>query len=255
MPTLPTGIDQRSACRHPDWTGPDDLEIKIQELREISDWEKAIYVKIGWARPKYDVALAVKSGADVVVLDGMQGGTGATQDVFIEHAGIPTLPALRQAVEALQELDMHRKVQLVISGGIRSGADVAKALAMGADAVSIGTAALIALNCNKPIFEDDYRALGTEPGYCHHCHTGRCPVGITTQDPALEERLVVAEGARKVRNYLTLLTLEAQTLARACGKSHLLNLEPEDLAALTVEAEANAGVPLAGAGLVPGRGG
>src|SRR5437763_5169780 len=167
MRTLPTGIDQRSACRHPDWTGPDDLEIKIQELREITDWEKPIYVKIGSARPKYDVALAVKAGADVVVLDGMQGGTGATQDVFIEHAGIPTLPALRQAVEALIELDMHRKVQLVISGGIRSGADVAKALAMGADAVSIGTAALIALNCNKPLFDEDYRTLGTAPGHCH----------------------------------------------------------------------------------------
>jgi glutamate synthase domain-containing protein 2 len=253
MRTLPAGIDQRSACRHPDWTGPDDLEIKIRELREITDWEKPIYVKIGSARPKYDVALAVKAGADVVVLDGMQGGTGATQDVFIEHAGIPTLPALRQAVEALQELDMHRKVQLVISGGIRSGADVAKALAMGADAVSIGTAALIALDCNKPVHVEDYRALGTEPGACHHCHTGRCPVGITTQDPALEARLDVAEGARKLRNYLTTLTLEAQTLARACGKSHLLNLEPEDLAALTIEAAAMAGVPLAGTDWIPGR--
>ena len=253
MRTLPAGIDQRSACRHPDWTGPDDLEIKIRELREITDWEKPIYVKIGSARPKYDVALAVKAGADVVVLDGMQGGTGATQDVFIEHAGIPTLPALRQAVEALQELDMHRKVQLVISGGIRSGADVAKALAMGADAVSIGTAALIALGCNKPIHLEDYRALGAEPGACHHCHTGRCPVGVTTQDPDLEQRLDVAEGARHVRNYLTTLTLEAQTLARACGKSHLLNLEPEDLAALTVEAAAMAGVPLAGTDWIPGR--
>jgi len=253
MRTLPAGIDQRSACRHPDWTGPDDLEIKIHELREITDWEKPIYVKIGSARPKYDVALAVKAGADVVVLDGMQGGTGATQDVFIEHAGIPTLPALRQAVEALQELGMHRKVQLVISGGIRSGADVAKALAMGADAVSIGTAALIALNCNRPIHVEDYRALGTEPGACHHCHTGRCPVGITTQDPALEQRLDVAEGARHVRNYLTTLALEAQTLARACGKSHLLNLEPEDLAALTLEAAAMAGVPLAGTDWIPGR--
>jgi glutamate synthase domain-containing protein 2 len=253
MRTLPAGIDQRSACRHPDWTGPDDLEIKIRELREITDWEKPIYVKIGSARPKYDVALAVKAGADVVVLDGMQGGTGATQDVFIEHAGIPTLPALRQAVEALQELDMHRKVQLVISGGIRSGADVAKALAMGADAVSIGTAALIALDCNKPIHIEDYRTLGAEPGACHHCHTGRCPVGIATQDPDLESRLDVAEGARRVRNYLTTLTIEAQTLARACGKSHLLNLEPEDLAALTIEAAAMAGVPLAGTDWIPGR--
>jgi methylamine---glutamate N-methyltransferase subunit C len=253
MRTLPPGIDQRSACRHPDWTGPDDLTIKIEELREATDWEKPVFVKIGSARPRFDVQLAVKSGADVVVLDGMQGGTAATQDVFIEHAGIPTLPALRQAVEALQELGMHRKVQLVISGGIRSGADVAKAMAMGADAVSIGTAALIALDCNRPVHVEDYRTLGTEPGACHHCHTGRCPVGITTQDPVLEARLDVAEGARRLRNYLTTMTMEAQTLARACGKSHLHNLEPEDLAALTVEAAAMAGVPLAGTDWIPGR--
>ena len=253
MRTLPAGIDQRSASRHPDWTGPDDLAIKIEELREITEWEKPIYVKIGASRTKYDVPLCVKAGADVIVLDGMQGGTGATQDVFIEHAGIPTLPALRQAVEALQELDMHRKVQLVVSGGIRSGADVAKALAMGADAVSIGTAALIALNCNKPIFLEDYHAIGTEPGACHHCQTGRCPVGVTTQDPALEARLEPEAAARRVRNYLSTLTMEAQTLARACGKSHLHNLEPEDMVALTVEAAAMAGVPLAGTDWIPGR--
>jgi methylamine---glutamate N-methyltransferase subunit C len=253
MRTLPEGIDQRSACRHPDWTGPDDLAIKIRELRELTDWEKPIFVKIGASRPRFDVQLAVKAGADVVVLDGMQGGTGATQDVFIEHAGIPTLPALHQAVEALQELGQQRKVQLIISGGIRSGADVAKALAMGADAVSIGTAALVALGCNRTIHVEDYHALGTEPGTCHHCHTGRCPVGIATQDPVLESRLDVEEGARRIRNFLTVLTMEAQTLARACGKSHLHNLEPEDLAALTVEAAAMAGVPLAGTDWIPGK--
>jgi glutamate synthase domain-containing protein 2 len=253
MRTLPQGIDQRSACRHPDWTGPDDLTIKIAELREITDWQKPIYVKIGATRTSFDVALCVKAGADAIVLDGMQGGTGATQDVFIEHVGIPTLPAVRQAVEALQELDMHRKVQLIVSGGIRSGADVAKAMAMGADAVSIGTAALIALNCNAPLYEEDYAALGTRPGFCHHCHTGRCPVGITTQDPELEQRLDVEQAARRVRNYLSTMVLEAQTLARACGKSHLLNLEPEDLAALTVEAAAMAGVPLAGTDWIPGK--
>ena len=150
MRDLPKGIDQRSACRHPDWTGPDDLEIKIGELREITDWEKPIFVKIGASRTYYDVALAVKAGADVIVLDGMQGGTAATQEVFIEHVGIPILAAIPLAVEALQELDMHRRVQLVVSGGIRTGADVAKALALGADAVSIGVAALIALGDNSP---------------------------------------------------------------------------------------------------------
>jgi glutamate synthase domain-containing protein 2 len=253
MRTLPEGIDQRSACRHPDWTGPDDLEIKILELREITGWRVPIYVKIGATRVTYDVQLAVKAGADVIVLDGMQGGTAATQDVFIEHVGIPTLPAVRQAVEALQGLDMHREVQLIVSGGIRSGADVAKALALGADAVSIGSAAMVALGCNKPVYLEDYHALGTEPGCCHHCHTGRCPVGITTQDPELEKRLPPEVGARLVRNYLSTMVLELQTLARACGKSHVLNLEPEDMVALTVESAAMAGVPLAGTNWIPGR--
>ncbi len=251
MRDLPQEIDQRSACRHPDWTGPDDLTIKIQELREITDWEIPIYIKVGATRVSYDVALAVKSGADVIVVDGMQGGTAATQDVFIEHVGIPTLPAVRMAVEALQDLGMHRKVQLIVSGGIRSGADVAKALALGADAVSIGSAAMVALGCNRNVFIEDYEALGTAPGYCHHCHTGRCPVGITTQDAELQERLKPEQGARWLRNYLTTMVLELQTLARACGKTHVLNLEPEDLTALTVEAAAMAKVPLAGTDWIP----
>ena len=255
MRTLPKGIDQRSACRHPDWTGPDDLEIKIGELREITDWEKPIYIKVGATRPYYDVALAVKSGADVVVLDGMQGGTAATQEVFIEHVGIPILAAIRPAVQALQDLGMHRKVQLIVSGGIRNGADVAKALALGADAVSIGTAALVALGDNSPSHEEDYHKLGTTAGAYDDWHEGKDPAGITTQDPVLAARLDPVEAGRRLANYLAVLTLEAQTIARACGKSHLHNLEPEDLVALTIEAAAMARVPLAGTSWVPGMSG
>jgi glutamate synthase domain-containing protein 2 len=253
MRTLPEGIDQRSACRHPDWTGPDDLEIKIGELREITDWEKPIYIKIGAARPYFDTALAVKSGADVVVLDGMQGGTAATQEVFIEHVGIPILSAIRPAVEALQELGMHRKVQLIVSGGVRNGADVAKALALGADAVSIGTAALIALGDNAPHLAEDYKQLGTKPGCYDDWHEGRDPAGITTQDPDLMARFDPIAGGRRLANYLSVLTLETQTIARACGKSHVHNLEPEDLVALTVESAAMAKVPLAGTNWIPGN--
>ncbi len=252
MRTLPVGIDQRSACRHPDWTGPDDLEIKIGELREITDWEKPIYVKVGAARPYYDTALAVKAGADVVVVDGMQGGTAATQDVFIEHVGIPTLAAVRQAAQALQDLDMHRKVQLIVSGGIRNGADVAKALALGADAVAIGTAALVALGDNDPQWEAEYQALGTRAGAYDDWHEGRDPAGITTQDPILAARLDPVAAGRRLANYLAVLTLECQTIARACGKSHVHNLEPEDLVALTIEAAAMARVPLAGTDWIPG---
>ena len=255
MRNLPIGIDQRSACRHPDWTGPDDLEIKILEIREITNWEKPIYIKIGGARPYYDTALAVKAGADVVVLDGMQGGTAATQDVFIENVGQPTLACIRPAVKALQDLGMHRKVQLVVSGGIRSGADVAKALALGADAVAIGTAALIALGDNDPRWEDEYQKLGTTTGAYDDWHEGRDPAGITTQDPELMKRLDPVAAGRRLRNYLAVMTLECQTLARACGKSHVHNLEPEDLCALTMEAAAMAGVPLAGTNWIPGQSG
>jgi glutamate synthase domain-containing protein 2 len=253
MRTLPPGIDQRSASRHPDWTGPDDLEIKILELREVTDWQKPIYVKVGASRPYYDTALAAKAGADVVVLDGMQGGTAATQTVFIENVGLPILAAIRPAVQALQDLGLHRTVQLIVSGGIRNGADVAKALALGADAVSIGTAALAALGDNDPAFEAEYAALGTHAGAYDAWHEGRDPAGITTQDPTLAARLDPVLGGRRLANYLAVLTLEAQTIARACGKSHVHNLEPEDLVALTVEAAAMARVPLAGTSWIPGQ--
>jgi glutamate synthase domain-containing protein 2 len=188
----------------------------------------------------------------VIVLDGMQGGTAATQEVFIEHVGIPILAAIPQAVEALQELGMHRKVQLVVSGGIRSGADVAKALALGADAVSIGVAALIALGDNAPEHDEGYRAIGSAAGYYDDWHEGRDPAGISTQDDELAERFDPVLGGRRLANYLRTMVLEAQTLARACGKSHVRNLEPEDLVALTVEAAAMARVPLAGTSWIPG---
>ena len=252
MRTLPKGIDQRSACRHPDWTGPDDLKIKILELREITGWNVPIFIKIAGARPYYDTALAIKAGADVVVLDGMQGGTAATQEVFIENVGQPTLACIRPAVDALQDLDQHRKVQLIISGGIRNGADVAKAMALGADAVSIGSAAMIALGDNDPKWEKDYNKLGSTAGAYDDWHEGKDPAGITTQDPELMKRFDPVAGGRRLSNYLKVMTLEAQTIARASGKNDLHNLEPEDLCALTVESAAMARVPLAGTNWIPG---
>ena len=254
MRTLPVGIDQRSASRHPDWTGPDDLAIKINELREITDWEKPIYVKVGATRTYYDVKLAVHSGADVVVVDGMQGGTAATQEVFIEHVGIPTLAAIPQAVQALQELGVHREVQLIVSGGIRNGADVAKAMALGADAVAIGTAALIALGDNDPRYQDEYAALGSAAGFYDDFQNGKDPAGITTQDPELSARFDPIAGGRRLANFLRVTTMEAQTIARACGKAHLHHLEPEDLVAISIEAAAMARVPLAGTNWIPGTG-
>lgn len=255
MRTLPIGVDQRSACRHPDWTGPDDLAIKILELREITGWKTPIYIKVGATRTYYDVKLAVKAGADVIVVDGMQGGTAATQEVFIEHVGIPTLAAIPQAVQALKEMDMHRKVQLIVSGGIRNGADVAKCMALGADAVAIGTAALVALGCNHPKWNEEYEKIGSAAGYYDDYQDGKDPAGISTQDPELMKRLDPVAAGRRLANYLSVLTMEAQTLARACGKSDLRHLEPEDLVALTIEASAMARVPLAGTSWIPGQSG
>ena len=255
MRTLPQGIDQRSACRHPDWTGPDDLTLKIQELREITDWEKPIHVKVAASRPYYDTKLAVAAGADVVVVDGMQGGTAATQEVFIEDVGIPTLAAVGQAVKALKEMNMHRKVKLIISGGIRTGADVAKAIALGADAVAVGTAALIALGDNDPALAEEYEKIGSAAGYYDDFQLGNDPAGITTQNPELSSRLDPIEGGKRVANYLQVLAMEAQTLARACGKSHVTHLEPEDMVALTIESAAMTGLPLAVTDWVPGRNG
>jgi hypothetical protein len=120
--------------------------------------------------------------------------------------------------------------------------------------VAIGHSSLMALNCNKEIpgVTDYEGSVGVPAGQCYHCHTGRCPVGITTQDPELRKRLNVEEAANRVYNFLHTLTLEVQMLARACGKTDVHNLEPEDLAALTVEAAAMARVPLAGTDYIPG---
>ena len=247
MRDLPRGIDQRSPARHPDWLGPDDLAVKIEQLREATDWSVPIHVKLGACRVDDDVKLAAKAGADAIVIDSMVAGTGASAEVLIEHSGIPTVPAIVMAREALRELGLYGKVSLIASGGIRHGADAAKALALGADAVAIGIGALVALNCNREIPESDFvNEIGVPAGQCHHCHTGKCPVGITTQNPELTKRLDPDAAAERVANYINSMTMEMALLARSLGKSDVHSLEPEDLAALTIEASAMARVPLVG---------
>ena len=247
MRDLPTGIDQRSPARHPDWLGPDDLAMKIDQLREATDWRVPIHVKLGACRVADDVKLAAKAGVDSIVIDSMVAGTGASAEVLLDHSGIPTVPAIVMAREALRELGLYGKVSLIASGGIRSGADAAKALALGADAVAIGIAALLALNCNRDIPESNFlEEVGVPAGQCSHCHTGKCPVGITTQDPELTKRLDPDEGAERVANFINSMTMEMALLTRSLGKSDVHSLEPEDLAALTIEASAMARIPLVG---------
>ena len=254
MRTLPVGVDQRASVRHPDFLGADDLQVKIEELREATDYQVPIILKLAACRVEQDVKIAAKTGCDAILVDGTEGATAAAPEYQLDHCGIPTMPAIPAARRALEDLGMYGKVSLIVSGGIRSGADVAKALALGADCVAIGTAGLIALGCNAPRHIEDYHALGTEPGACHHCHTGRCPVGITTQDPVLEARLDPEEGAARVANFLAAITMELTGIAKSCGKRNVHNLEPEDLRAVTLEASAFTGVPLAGVDWVVGPG-
>ncbi|HET8968813.1 MAG TPA: glutamate synthase-related protein, partial [Gaiellaceae bacterium] len=177
-----------------------------------------------------------------------EGSTGAGPHIATEETGIPLMAAIPEARRALEDVGLADEIDLVVAGGIRNGADVAKCLALGAKAVAIGHSALMALNCNKEIpgVTDYEGTVGVPAGQCYHCHTGRCPVGVATQDPELRKRLVVEEASERVYNFLTAMTMELQMLARACGKTNVHSLEPEDLAALTVEASAMARVPLAG---------
>jgi len=229
---IPPRTDALSPARNLDIVGPEDLKIKIEQLREITDWKIPIIVKYAPGRQYEDAKIAAKAGADIILVDGMQGGTGAAPIVATEHAGIPTLPALVSADRALCELGVRDEVNLIISGGIRNGADLAKALALGADAVAICTGALIAMGCRV----------------CGLCSTGNCPWGITTQIPKLRKRLEPETAAKRVINYIHAMVDEATILAQIAGKTHIRHLEWEDLRALTYDAAAMTGIKLAGTG-------
>lgn len=236
---LPLGIDLRSPSRHPDFVGADDLVLKVLEFREATGWRKPISLKVGAGRLIDDVQIMAKVGVDMVQIDGLEGGTGAAPEVALEHIGIPTVAALVQAVAGLRECGAIDEVDIIIMGGIRSGADAAKALAMGAKAVAIGTAALIAMGCTG----------------CQQCHTGTCPKGIATQDPERRRKFDIDAAAEGLKNFIDSMTSEMKLIARVCGKTDVHNLEPEDLRALTLEISAITGIPIAGSDLVVGGSG
>jgi glutamate synthase domain-containing protein 2 len=209
---LPEGIDLHSHPRHGDIFGADDLCLKMEELRDVTDNEIPIFIKLAAGRVWEDVKIAVKAGVDGIVIDGAEGGTGAAPVVASNHLGIPTLPALVQAVRSLEDMGVKEEISLIVSGGIKDGADVAKAIALGADAVAIGTGAMIAMGCVV----------------CLRCHEGKCAFGIGTQDPELRQKLKIDQAAQQVANYIQAMTNEAVILAKAAGKTKLTSLERED---------------------------
>ncbi len=234
---LPEGIDLHSHPRHGDIFGADDLCLKVEELRDVTNGEIPIFIKIAAGRVWEDVKIAVKSGVDGIVIDGAEGGTGAAPVVASNNLGIPLMPALVQAVRALEDMGVKEEMSLVVSGGIKDGADVAKAIALGANAVALGTGAMIAMGCVV----------------CLRCDEGKCAFGIGTQDPELRKKLNVDEAAQKIANYIKAMTHEAVIIAKAAGKTKLSSLEREDVRSLTLEACAMTGIPLIGSNYVFGE--
>ena len=240
-----------SPTRHPDWVGPDDLPKKVEELREATDWQVPIIVKISAAHVYQDVQLAAKAGADIITVEGMEAGAATGPAVLNEHTGVPGIAAVCQARRALEELGLEDEVNLILCGGIRSGADVAKALALGVDAVSIGTAALASLEpwAQSVVAADEPAgpAGSSGPADAHVPEQPAARRASVADVPGLEN------AGRHLANFIATLTQEIQLLARACGKANVHDLEVEDLRALSLEASLITNVPLVGMDTVVGR--
>jgi glutamate synthase domain-containing protein 2 len=224
---IPAGIDLRSPSRHPDILGADDLVIKVQEFREATDYRLPVSVKLGAGRVRDDIKIAAKDGFDFIELDGMQGSTGAGSSEVIEYVGIPTLPAICEAIDALNEIGARDKIQLVLMGGLRDGIDAVKSLCLGADAVAFGTSAIIAGGCIA----------------CMQCHVGQCVTGIATQDPAHEARYKAEAEARNIHRFFESVRWQIAAITRALGHDDVRQLGRDDLVALTPEAAAITGLP------------
>jgi glutamate synthase domain-containing protein 2 len=224
---IPAGIDLRSPSRHPDILGADDLVIKIEEFREATGYELPVSVKLGAGRIRDDIKIAAKDGFDFVELDGMQGSTGAGSSEVIDNVGIPTLPAIIEAIEALEEIGARDKVQLVLMGGLRDGVDAVKALCLGADAAAFGTSVIIAGGCIA----------------CMQCHVGQCVTGIATQDPEHEKRYKPEKESQNIHRFLESVRWQIAAITNALGYDNVRQLGRDDLVALTPEAAHITGLP------------
>ena len=222
---LKVGEDAYSPARHPDIRNGDELKEKIRWLRELTDGVP-IGAKIGCGNVEDDVEVLAYGGVDFISLDGFGGGTGATEFFVRENVGVPIIAALPRVNKHLKKIGVRNKISLIVGGGLRTSADFTKCLALGADAVYIGTSALIAINCQQ------YRI----------CHTGHCPMGVTTNDPVLTQRLDVNEGARRLTNFMNVSNREVANFVRIVGKDDVKKLGIEDIVALNKDLSEATGV-------------
>ncbi|MGB3906386.1 MAG: glutamate synthase-related protein [Anaerolineae bacterium] len=227
---IPVGSDALSPCRYYDVLAPEDLKKQVDFLRDVTNYEKPILMKLGPSRPYDDVKMAAEAGVDAISIDGLVGGTGCSPEVVTQGVGIPTIACIGPAVRALKDLGLHRKVKLFALGGIRGGLDAFKAMAMGADGVGFGTAAEIAMGCRG----------------CMACHQGNCPYGITSQNPKMRERLDPEEIGQRLANFIKATAEEVKILAMLSGHGEIMELSEEDLRALDVDTAAITGLKLVG---------
>ncbi len=199
---MPPGTDAISPAPHHDIYSIEDLKQLIALIKEATDYEKPVLVKIAAVHNSAAIASGIaRAGADVIVIDGFRGGTGAAPSVIRDNTGIPIEVALAVIDQRLRDESIRNDVSIVAAGGIRSSADAVKAIALGADAVYIGTAALVAMGCTL----------------CQKCYKGKCNWGLTTQDPVLTRRLNPAIGSQNLVNLVNSWSLEIKEIIGSMG--------------------------------------
>ncbi len=225
---LKVGQAAISPARFPEWSHEDDFRRFADEVRERTGGIP-IGFKLSAQHIEDDLDAALRIGVDYIILDGRGGGTGAAPLLFRNNISVPTIPAIARARRHLGQRGRD-DVTLIATGGLRTPADFAKALALGADGIAVANSALQAIGC-----------LGMRA-----CHTNNCPVGIATQKPELRRRLVVGPAALRLERFLKATVELMKVMARACGHQHLQQFRPEDLTTFKPEMAALAGVRFGG---------
>ncbi len=229
---LEPGTDAISPARFPDWDSIEPIKAFAQEVRERTGGIPIGY-KLSAQNIERDMDAALEVGVDYIILDGRGGGTGAAPTLFRDHISVPTIPALARARRHLDRLGRD-DVTLIITGGLRSPADFAKALALGADAIALSNAAIQAIGCLA------MRA----------CNTNNCPVGITSMKDHLRARIQIEASARRLQSFFQASVALMKVMARACGHRHMRDFSLEDLVTWQADMARLAGVPYGGVGPV-----